>query len=152
MSMMHIWFIAYNDWVYEGCFDVNNLSVTRASLIFSLTHSALKKLHCHILYVLVGIMPKMQTTRWLPYPNHDRPWTVNNFWHCIVDNPNGCAATLNHNQTIGRLSRQRLSRQHFYYILTLSVNGAWTTFGLESRKTLGLCGDMNPYWNYRRLF
>jgi len=42
----------------------------------------------------------------------------------------GCAATLPHNRAIGRLSRQKLLKQHRYYVLKMSVNGASTTVGL----------------------
>ena len=38
--------IAYNDWVYNGYFDVFNVSVTRGSTISSLPHSTIKELHC----------------------------------------------------------------------------------------------------------
>jgi len=56
----------------------------------------------------------------------------------------GCAATLPHNRTIGRHSRQTLMKQHRYYVLKMSVNGASTTFGLESWKILALCGGIKP--------
>jgi hypothetical protein len=36
----------------------------------------------------------------------------------------GCAATLMHNRTIGRLSRQNWLRQHCFYVLKMSVNRA----------------------------
>jgi hypothetical protein len=35
-------------------------------------------------------------------------------------------------------------KQHRYYVLKMSVNGASTTFGLVSWKILGLCGCMKP--------
>jgi len=56
----------------------------------------------------------------------------------------GCAATLPHNRTIGRLSKQKLLQQDLYYVLKMSVNGASMTFGLVSWKILGLCDDMKP--------
>jgi hypothetical protein len=44
----------------------------------------------------------------------------------------GSAATSSHNQTIGRLSRQKWLRQHRYYVLKMSVNGASTIIGFAS--------------------
>jgi hypothetical protein len=38
----------------------------------------------------------------------------------------GSVATLTHNRTIGRLSRQKCFLQHHYYALKMSVNGAST--------------------------
>jgi len=33
-----------------------------------------------------------------------RQGSVNNFWHCVLKHPVGCAVTVSHNRTIGRLS------------------------------------------------
>jgi hypothetical protein len=54
----------------------------------------------------------------------------------------GCAATLMHNRTIGRLSRQNVLRQHCFYALKMSVNGVSTTFGHVSWKINWLSGDI----------
>jgi len=43
----------------------------------------------------------------LPSKN-ERQWTVNYFWHCIIANPEGFAATLTHDQTIVCLSKQNM--------------------------------------------
>jgi len=74
----------------------------------------------------------------------ERQWSVNNFWHCIMENPEGCAMILSHNHTIGRLAKQNLLQRHCFYILKMSVNGALTTFGLASLKTQGLTGNLDP--------
>jgi hypothetical protein len=60
----------------------------------------------------------------------------------------GCAATLPHNRAICRLSRQNLLQQHRYNVLKMSINGASTTFGIVSRKIIGLCLNIKPQSNY----
>ena len=146
MSIMSIRFIAYNWWRCEGCFDVINVSVDRASTIFSLTHSAINRLHCHILPKWMHwsvLLRKRQMTRSLPHPKNELQWSVNDFWPCILQNPKGCAATLTHKWTIGHLSRQKWLHQQCYYVLKSSVNRVSTTYGLASRKIQELCGDIN---------
>jgi len=64
----------------------------------------------------------------------------------------GCAATLPRNRAIARLSKQKLLKQHRYYVLKISVNGASTTFGLVSWKIVGLCGGIKPGLDYRLPF
>jgi hypothetical protein len=54
----------------------------------------------------------------------------------------GCAAMLPDNRATGRISSQKHFQQHRYYILKMSVNGASTTFSLESWIILGRGGDM----------
>jgi len=66
--------------------------------------------------------------------------------------PIGCAFTVGHNQTIGRLSIEQWWWQHFYYVLKMSVNRASTIFGLASSKLHGLCGNVTPKSCYRPLF
>ena len=34
----------------------------------------------------------------------ERQRSLNYFWHCVMKHPVGCAVTVSHNQTIGRLS------------------------------------------------
>jgi len=50
-----------------------------------------------------------------------------------------------HNRTIGRLSRLNLLRQHCFYVLKMSVNGASTTFGHASWKINWLSSEIKPY-------
>jgi len=69
---------------------------------------------------------------------------VNNFWHCIMENPDGFAATFIHNRTIACLSIQKWLQQHRYYVQKMSVDGVSTTSGLASWKMQGLCGDIKP--------
>jgi len=45
----------------------------------------------------------LQTILLLP-PENERQRSVNDFWHCTIENPEGFAATLTHNGTIARLS------------------------------------------------
>jgi len=59
-------------------------------------------------------------------------------------NPEGFAATLTNNQTITRLSNEKYLLQHHSYVRKIRGNGASTTFGLESWKMQGLCGDIKP--------
>jgi len=83
-------------------------------------------------------------TRSLPHPKNERQRNLYEFWHCVMEYPVGCAVTVPHNQTIGRLSIQQLWWQHFYYVLKMSVNRASTIFGLASCILHGLCGDVTP--------
>jgi len=61
-----------------------------------------------------------------------------------MENPDCFAATFIHNRTIACLSIKKMLRQHPYYVLTMSVNGALTTSSLASLKMQGLCGDITP--------
>ena len=144
---MRIWFVAFNFWVYKGCFNVINVSVNRVSTILSHKDSAFSGLHCHIgpkwMYKS-ALLRKKQMTRLLPHPKNERQQSVNNFWHCVMKHPVGCAGTVNYIQTIGRLSIQQWWQQHFYYVLKMSINRASTTFGLASWNIHGLCGDVTP--------
>jgi len=91
-----------------------------------------------------ALLRKKQMTRLLPHPKNERQQSVNNFWHCVMKHPVGCAGTVNYIQTIGRLSIQQWWQQHFYYVLKMSINRASTTFGLASWNIHGLCGDVTP--------
>jgi len=147
MSIMCIWLVGYNYWLYKGCFDVINVSVNRVSTILSLTHSAINGLHCHILpkrMYTSALLRQRQMTRSLPYPKNEGQQSVNNFWHCGMNHPVGCGVIIRHNRTIGPLSIEQLWWQHFYYGLRMRVNRASTTFGLASWKMDGLCSDMTP--------
>jgi len=149
---MRIWLVAYNYWVYKGCFDVINVSVNRVSTILSHTDSAINGLHCLIgpkwMYKSV-LLRKKQMTRSLPHPKNEHHQSVNNVWHCIMKHPVGCAGTVSHNRTIGRLSLQQWWKQHFYYILKMNVNRASMTFGLASWNMHGLCSNVTPKLRYR---
>jgi len=81
-------------------------------------------------------------TQSVPHPKNGRQGSVNECWHCIMIYPEGCAVTVHHNVTIGRLSIEQLWRQHFYYVLKMSVNRASTFFGLASGQLHGLSGDV----------
>jgi hypothetical protein len=61
-----------------------------------------------------------------------------------MKHPVGCAVTVSHNQTIGRLSMEQWWWQHINYVLKRIVNRASTTFGLEAWKMHGLCSDVTP--------
>jgi hypothetical protein len=41
-------------------------------------------------------------------PKNKRQWSNNDFWHCIIANPEGLATTLTHNRTITGLSTQNM--------------------------------------------
>ena len=156
MSKLCIWFVAYNYWGYKGCLDVINVSVNRVSTISSLTHSAINGLYCHILpkrmYMSV-LLRKKQMTHSLPHPKNERQRRLNDCWYCVIKHRVGCAVTVSYNQIIGRLSTaKQWSWQHFYYVLKVSINRAWTTFGLESWKMHALCGDVTPQSRYRPPF
>jgi len=75
---------------------------------------------------------------------HFLKMAVNDFWHWVMIYPLGYVVTVRHNRTIGRLSIEQWSWQHFYYVLKMSVNWASTIFGLASWKLHGLCGDIKP--------
>jgi len=51
----------------------------------------------------------------------------------------GCAATLSHNRTIGRLSRQNSFPHHRHHASKMTVNGASKILGFSSWKVKGLC-------------
>jgi len=144
MSIMSIPLVAYEYWVNKGCFDVINGSVNRASMILSLTHSAIKRLHCHILDALVGVIANKANSR-LIAQFWKWGWTEGQrFWPCFLKNRKGCTATLTHNWTIGGLSSHKLSWQHPYYVLKMRVNRASTTFILTTQKIPGRCSDIIP--------
>jgi len=147
MTKIGIWFVAYNSWVYKGCFDVINVSVNRVSKILSLTHSAINGLHCHILpkwMSKLALLQKKQMTRSLPHPKDEPQRSINDFCHCVMKHPVGCVGTLSYNRTIGRLSVEQWWWQHFYYVLKMSINRVSMTFGLASWNMHGLCGDVTP--------
>jgi len=60
----------------------------------------------------------------------ERPW----FLVMQVGQCKGCEATLTHNRTIGCHSKEKCLRQHCYYVLELSVNGA----SMEHEQFLGM--------------
>ena len=121
----------------------------------SLTHSGINRLHGHILPKQMyrsALLRKRSMRRSLPHPKNECQRSVKDFWHCVMKHPVGCAVTVRHHRTIGRLSMEQWWWQHFYYVLTMSVNRASMTFGLVSWKILGLCGDIEPSSDYRLPF
>jgi len=80
----------------------------------------------------------------LPHPENKRNRSVNEFLHCVMEYPVGCAITVRHHQTIGRLSIEQWWWQHFNYVLKMSVNRASTIFDLASWELHGLWGDVMP--------
>ena len=152
---MWISFFAYNNWVYKGCFDVINVCVNRVLTILNLTHSAINGPHYAILPKRMYRLPllrKDRMTRLLPQRKNKPQRIVNEFWHCVMKYPVGCAVTVRHNQTIGHLSIEQWWWQHFYYVLTMSINWASTIFGLTYRKLHGLCDDVMQSSCYRPPF
>jgi len=144
MSIMSIPLVAYDYWVNKGCFDVIDASVNSASMILSLTHSAIKRLHCHILNALVGIIANKANSRliaqFLKWAGTERQ----QFWPCFLENREGCTATLTHNWTISGLCGHKLSWQHPYYVLKMRVNRASTTFVLTTQIIPGRCSNIIP--------
>jgi hypothetical protein len=49
----------------------------------------------------------LQAISLLP-PKNEHQWNVNNYWHCIIENAEGFAATLSHNRTFARLFGQNM--------------------------------------------
>jgi hypothetical protein len=85
-------------------------------MILSHTHSAIHGLHCHIIPKRMNkwvLLRKQQTSRSLPHSKNEHEWSVNDFWHCVMKYQVGCAVTVSHNHTIGRLSMQQWWWQHF---------------------------------------
>jgi hypothetical protein len=147
MSKMCIWFIAYNYWVYKGCFDVINVCVNRVSTILNLTHSAINWRHCPILPKWMfrsALLRKKQMTQSLPHLKNEGQRSINEFWHCVMRYPVGCAVTVRHNQTIGHLSFEQWWWQHLYYVLKMSIHRASTIFGHASWILHGQCGAVTP--------
>jgi len=147
MSKMCIYFVAYNDWVYQGCFDMINVCVSRVWTIFNLTQWVINGLHCSIRPKWMyrsALLRKMQMTSSLPHPKNERQQSINEFWRCVMKYPVGCAVTVRHNQTIGRLSIEQWWSQHFYYVLKMSIQRASTIIGLVSWKLIELCGHVTP--------
>jgi len=131
---------------------VINVRVNSMSTMLNLTHSAINGLHCPMLPKQMyrsALLQKKEMIRSLPNPKNERQRSVNDFWHCIMTYPVGCAGTVCHNQTIGHHSIEQWWWQHSYYVLKMSVNRASTIFGHAPWKFRGLCGDVMPkscYW------
>ena len=82
--------LAYNCWASNDCWYVIEVSINRALIMLSLTPSAMKGLHCHLLLKMTywfSIYVKKTGTCWLPHPRIECQRTVNNVWSCILDNP-----------------------------------------------------------------
>jgi hypothetical protein len=88
----------------------------------------------------------------LPPFQNVRPWSFNNFWHWIMENPETFAATLNHNPTIILLSSQQWLQQHPQYVSKMSIHRGSITFGLAGWKVQEQCGDIEPVSIYQRPF
>jgi hypothetical protein len=67
------------------------------------------------------LFQKQQMTGLLPHRDNECQRSFKDFWHCVVKYPVDCAVTVNHNQTIGRLSMEQWWWQHIYYVLKMSV-------------------------------
>jgi hypothetical protein len=83
------------------------------------------------------LLQKKQMTRSLPLPKNECQRSINQFWHCVIKYPVGCAGTVSHNRTIGPLSTEQWWWEHFYYVLQMSVDRASMTFGVASWKCMG---------------
>ena len=151
---MSIWFVGYNYWVYKGCFNVINVSVNWVWTILCLTHSAISRLHCHILpkrrYRLASLQ-KSQMTRSLPHPTNERQQSVNDFCHCVMNHPVGCAVTVGSNRTIGPLSMEQWWGQHFFYVLKMNVNRASMTLALRLGKWMSWAATLRHNRAFGRL-
>jgi hypothetical protein len=147
MSVMSIWFVAFNCWVNKDSFNVITVSINRVSTILSPAHSVINELHCHILPKWMywsAFWRKRQMTRSLPHPKNQGQWSINDFWLCVMKHPVCCVVTLTQNRTIRCLSREKWWWQHCYYALKMSVTRASTTCGIVSWKIQGLCGNVTP--------
>jgi hypothetical protein len=85
-------------------------------------------------------------------PKNERQQSVNDFWHCIIDNPEWFAATLTYNRIIAHSSSQSMvlttSGRCPKHERQRSVNN----FGLALWKMQALRGDTNLSSNYRPPF
>jgi hypothetical protein len=80
---------AYNWWPFNDCHYVIEVIVNLASMLVSLTLSAFKVLHSHILLRWMYWPPwyvKINVICLLPHPRYEPQWSVDNLWSCILDN------------------------------------------------------------------
>jgi len=63
--------------------------------------------YCSKVNVQVGVIVKKANHRSLPHPENESQRSVNDVWHCVMKHPVGCAGTVSHNRTVGRLSIQQ---------------------------------------------
>jgi len=62
------------------------------------------------------------------------------------------AATLIYNRASGRLARQTVLRQHFFYVLKIGINRESTSLGHASWQIRWLSGDIEPQSYDQRSF
>jgi len=124
---------------WHACCPILNMSVNGMSMIFSLTHSTIKGLHCHLLPELIissSLWLKKQMARSWPHPTNECEPSVNNFWPSIVENPMAVwghspiidiwAAFLGKNASTTSLQCRKNERQQ-------SVNNLWHCILLNPR-------------------
>jgi len=85
----------------------------------------------------------LETILLLPSKN-EHQWSLNDFWHCIMENPEGLAATLTHNRTIACLSRQNMGATTSLLCPKNERQWSVNNFGLASWKMQVLYGDIKP--------
>jgi hypothetical protein len=90
------------------------------------------------MYKSVLLRKKLMTCS-LSHPKNEHQPSLNDFGHCIIKHPAGCAVTACHNQTIGRLSIEQQWWQHFYYVVQMSFNRASTECQQLLTLHLGKC-------------
>lgn len=79
----------YSCCVSNDSYCIFNMGVNGASQIFSLTPSAIKGLHGHILpkrNYWPSLLIKRKVTGSLPHPTNEHQGSINNIWSCILDN------------------------------------------------------------------
>ena len=84
-----------------------------------------------------ALLRKQQMTRSLTHPKNELKRSVNDFWHCVMTYPVGCAVTVRHNQTIGHLSIGQWWWQHFYYVLKWASTERQRFLALHLRNCMG---------------
>jgi hypothetical protein len=50
-----------------------------------------------------AVLQKKPMTRLFAHPKNERQRRSNNFWHCVLKHPIGCAVTVSQDRTIGWL-------------------------------------------------
>jgi hypothetical protein len=64
--------------------------------------------HLAIIIILAALMGKNATDDITTTYKHERQWSVNHLWQCIIENLENLAASLTHNRTIASLSGQNM--------------------------------------------
>jgi len=140
---MLISLIPYNYGEYNDCYDVFNVRVNTASLMFSLTLLAIKRLHCPTLpkwHYWSSWSVNGQLTCSLPHPKNDRQLSAKNVGPCILANPR---AVQRHWPTINVLAAV-LGKNAFMDIATISSE--WSS---QEHQRWGFCKVDNPQAAHR---